>query len=88
MISGGKKPNLKAFNQDKYFAKILRAACMQGPRIVNWYKGVASGFGGDPEYISMPQISEDCLYLNMWVPGINDKDSKTSCFGFYSWWIK
>ena len=70
------KTKPKTFNQDKYFAKKFAPACMQGPRIVNWYKGVASGFGGDPEYISMPQISEDCLYLNMWVPGINDKDTK------------
>ena len=41
---------------------------MQGPRIVNWYKGVAEGFGGNPNYIEMPPIDEDCLYLNMWVP--------------------
>ena len=49
------KTKPKTFNQDKYFAKKFAPACMQGPRIVNWYKGVASGFGGDPEYISMPK---------------------------------
>ena len=43
-------------------------------RIVNWYKGVAAGFGGDPNYIKTPEISEDCLYLNMWVP--NNLDNK------------
>ena len=76
------KTKPKTFNQDKYFAKKFAPACMQGPRIVNWYKGVASGFGGDPEYISMPEISEDCLYLNMWVPKNNDQDSKTPVLVF------
>tara|TARA_B100000287_G_C20665278_1_gene791535 strand:+ start:739 stop:2280 length:1542 start_codon:yes stop_codon:yes gene_type:complete len=58
----------KVFAEDKYYAKNFSSACMQGPRIVNWYKGVALGFGGNPEYIEYPKISEDCLYLNMWVP--------------------
>jgi len=70
------KTKPKVFNQDKYVANKFAPACMQGPRIVNWYKGVASGFGGDPEYISMPEISEDCLYLNMWIPENIDKDTK------------
>lgn len=76
------KTKPKVFNKDKYYAKKFAPACMQGPRIVNWYKGVASGFGGDPEYISMPEISEDCLYLNMWVPKNNDQDSKTPVLVF------
>ena len=66
----------KEFNQDKYYANKFGSACMQGPRIVNWYRGVAEGFGGDPNYIDKPNISEDCLYLNIWIPRdkVNDKD--------------
>ena len=62
------KTQPKNFNQEEFFALDFAPACMQGPRIVNWYKGVALGFGGDPNYIDLPDISEDCLYLNMWVP--------------------
>ena len=62
------KTQPKTFNQEEFFASDFAPACMQGPRIVNWYKGVALGFGGDPNYIDLPGISEDCLYLNMWVP--------------------
>ena len=66
----------KEFNQDKYYANKFGSACMQGPRIVNWYRGVAEGFGGDPNYIDKPNISEDCLYLNIWIPrdNVNNKD--------------
>jgi len=62
------KTKPKIYNQDRYYADKFSSACMQGPRIVNWYKGVAEGFGGNPNYIEMPPIDEDCLYLNMWVP--------------------
>ena len=44
------------------------AACMQGDHIAKWYKNVAAGFGGDPELIKHPEVSEDCLYLNIWRP--------------------
>ena len=33
------KTKPKVFNKDKYYAKKFAPACMQGPRIVNWYKG-------------------------------------------------
>ena len=44
------------------------AACMQGDHIAKWYKNVAAGFGGDPDLIKHPEVSEDCLYLNIWRP--------------------
>ena len=43
-------------------------ACMQADRIVKWYKGVITDFGGDPETFASPEFSEDCLYLNIWAP--------------------
>ena len=66
----------KIFETNKFVADKFAPACMQGPRIVNWYKGVAAGFGGDPNYIKTPEISEDCLYLNMWVPTNLDNKEK------------
>ena len=72
-----KKTQSKIFKQTEFFATDFAPACMQGPRIVNWYRGVAVGFGGDPNYIDLPDISEDCLYLNMWVPNnIKNIDTK------------
>ena len=66
----------KVFQTERFVADKFAPACMQGLRIVNWYKGVAVGFGGDPNYIKTPEISEDCLYLNMWVPNNLDPKEK------------
>ena len=43
-------------------------ACYQGEHITKWYQGVVQDFGGDPRVIEAPQVSEDCLYLNLWRP--------------------
>ncbi|MBT8115931.1 MAG: carboxylesterase family protein [Arenicella sp.] len=43
-------------------------ACMQGPHIVEWYRGVIDSFGGDSASFTAPEVSEDCLYLNIWRP--------------------
>ena len=43
-------------------------ACYQGEHITKWYQGVVHDFGGDPRVIEAPQVSEDCLYLNLWRP--------------------
>lgn len=49
-------------------ARRFAPACEQGPHIVNWYRGVITGFGGDPATFPAPAVSEDCLYLNIWRP--------------------
>ena len=50
----------------KVLANKFSAACMQGPHLSNWYKDVISSFGGDPDGFVTPEISEDCLHLNIW----------------------
>ena len=49
-------------------AKNFAPACFQGTHITDWYKDVAEGFGGNPDEILAPDVSEDCLYLNIWRP--------------------
>ena len=68
------EPKNKKFNSSIYKAFDYKPACMQTARIANWYKGVAAGFGGDPSYIELPEISEDCLYLNIWKPKNKNQD--------------
>ena len=54
--------------QDAYeikSAKNFAPACFQGTHITDWYKDVAEGFGGNPDEILAPDVSEDCLYLNI-----------------------
>ncbi len=46
-------------------------ACAQGPHMVKWYRDLVASFGGTPESFSAPQVSEDCLYLNIWKPARN-----------------
>ena len=43
-------------------------ACQQGTHMFDWYQGVVSSFGGDPATFPEPEVSEDCLYLNIWRP--------------------
>jgi para-nitrobenzyl esterase len=43
-------------------------ACFQGDHITAWYRDVVAGFGGDPDQVHAPEVSEDCLYLNVWRP--------------------
>ena len=49
-----------------HYADEFAPACMQGDRITQWYKNVVVEFGGDPQVIKTPALSEDCLYLNIW----------------------
>ena len=44
------------------------AACMQTMRILDWYRSMAVSFGASPDYYDDLQVSEDCLYLNLWTP--------------------
>lgn len=44
-------------------------ACMQGPHTEEWYRQVIAAFGEDPaQFKTAEQVSEDCLYLNIWLP--------------------
>ena len=43
-------------------------ACMQSMRILDWYRWMAEQFGGSADYYEDLQVSEDCLYLNVWTP--------------------
>lgn len=52
----------------RFDATAFAPACEQGPHIVDWYRKVVTGFGGDPAVFPAPEVSEDCLYLNVWHP--------------------
>ena len=44
-------------------------ACIQDNGNIEWYQGVARAFGQPPNVVhEMPQMSEDCLFLNVWTP--------------------
>ena len=43
-------------------------ACMQSPRILEWYRGMAERFGSSRSVFEDLDTSEDCLYLNVWAP--------------------
>mgnify|MGYP001814779990 FL=1 len=49
-------------------------ACMQTMRILDWYRYLAETFGGSRDYYPDLEISEDCLYLNVWTPTL-DRDA-------------
>lgn len=43
-------------------------ACMQTPRIVDWYRDLAELFDNGRNVVADLPVSEDCLYLNIWTP--------------------
>ncbi|MGI9221464.1 MAG: carboxylesterase/lipase family protein [Woeseiaceae bacterium] len=43
-------------------------ACIQSMRILDWYRGLAVDLGGTADYYEDLEVSEDCLYLNIWTP--------------------
>lgn len=54
-------------------ADTFAPACMQGTGGVDWYVRVAAAFGHGPEVVGRPEgLSEDCLYLNVWSPRLDD----------------
>lgn len=61
-------PQPITYSPGRHDATRFSAACFQGDHMTRWYRGVAAGFGGDPETIVAPPVSEDCLYLNLWRP--------------------
>ena len=46
-------------------------ACMQSMRILDWYRYVAETFGASADYYPDLEVSEDCLYLNVWTPTLD-----------------
>lgn len=60
------QPYIAAVGQHQ--AVSFAPACYQGDHITRWYQGVVAGFGGDPNSVIAPDVSEDCLYLNVWRP--------------------
>ncbi|NIL93933.1 MAG: carboxylesterase family protein [Woeseiaceae bacterium] len=46
-------------------------ACMQTMRILDWYRYMAETFGASRDYYDDLEISEDCLYLNVWTPSLD-----------------
>ena len=51
------------------------AACMQSMRILDWYRNMAETFGASGGYYYDLEVSEDCLYLNLWTPTL-EPDAK------------
>lgn len=45
-------------------------ACMQSPRILDWYRDLAETFGASRDVFDDLVVSEDCLYLNIWTPAV------------------
>ncbi len=43
-------------------------ACIQSMRILDWYRWLAVEMGGSADYYEDLEVSEDCLYLNVWTP--------------------
>ena len=65
-------PQPLATNVDVREATSFAAACMQSMRILEWYRYMAETFGASRDYYDDLEISEDCLYLNVWTPTLDE----------------
>ncbi len=64
-------PQPLATKRERRDAGEFAAACMQTMRILDWYRYMAETFGASAEYYDDLEISEDCLYLNVWTRSLN-----------------
>lgn len=65
-------PQPLASKQPKRDATGFAPACMQSMRIVEWYRDVAEAFGAARDAVADLDVSEDCLYLNVWTPSLDE----------------
>jgi para-nitrobenzyl esterase len=63
-----KAPQPLQTKQKQRDATEFTAACMQTMRILDWYRSLAEKFDAPADYYQDLEISEDCLYLNLWTP--------------------
>ncbi|MBT8442090.1 MAG: carboxylesterase family protein, partial [Gammaproteobacteria bacterium] len=56
----------RGYRDTKEFAP----ACMQKPRILEWYRDYAEIFGAPRDSYAPLVVDEDCLYLNVWTPSL------------------
>lgn len=61
--------------QPERSATSFAPACMQTTRILDWYRGLAETFGASRKVFDDLDVSEDCLYLNIWTPDIESRNS-------------
>ena len=64
-------PQPLASRVDRRDATRFAAACMQTMRILDWYRDMAETFGASRDYYADLEVSEDCLYLNVWTRSLN-----------------
>ncbi len=68
------KPAHSYIYTNAYKATEFPAACPQNQGNPDWYRGVVKSFQKDPKLISgLDNISEDCLYLNIWTKNHSGK---------------
>lgn len=53
-------------------ATAFAPACMQHMGILEWYRRMAEKFGYTRDEFEDLEISEDCLYLNVWTPALDE----------------
>ena len=65
-----REPQPLADRQQRRDATAFAPACVQTMRILDWYRDLAETFGGSRDYYADLEVSEDCLYLNVWTPDL------------------
>ncbi|MDJ0812264.1 MAG: carboxylesterase family protein [Woeseiaceae bacterium] len=66
-----KAPQPPASRAERRDASEFAPACMQTMRILDWYRYMAETFGASRDYHADLDVSEDCLYLNVWTRSLN-----------------
>lgn len=66
------KPHELVTRQALRQAHAFAPACLQTMRILDWYRDLAELFGAPRSVYEDLPVSEDCLYLNVWSPELQE----------------